>query len=405
MSKKNSCLFGTPILLAFFLFFNIEKVSASLEIDEESPSEIERLISHYKSTLPTIGDTLSPETIIDFLQLFSKKDDVDGREKLIKKTRQLIKKSASLHFILPGFPFKSFNEKKVISPGEIDLADVLALTTLDHLCQEVGKIYEAGACVTIIPDAIRISCFLGVQTQRDDYIFNLRNLLPSEYLHIKEIHEFESKPTTGKPLEEVALFLSKRDADGIEKDPYIPFVRHELDCSFYYKKIKEEILATIRTQRTFRDNFPEELKESVQELSYDEFAGYLTEAIQDNDENQETYKALMRALETQFSLKTMIKKCALINAQEARQLSGYISELFGDYENYLRLSVNQHHKDISQKLPFQILLGNDRTPWHNTLFISSKKEIFLASRNHVEDGYLKEESYRGVSIKWISQSK
>lgn len=405
MSKKNLCFFSTPILLTFFLFFNSEKVNASLDIEEEKSSEIDELISHYKSTLPTMDKVLSPERIVSFLQLFSQKEDVEGVEELVEKTRQLMEKNTPLHFVLPGFPFKSFNETKVISPGEIDLAEVLALATLDHLCHEIESVYDAGACVTLIPDAIRVTCLLGVQTQRETYLSNLRGLLPSKRIHIKEIHDFESKPTTGKSLEEVAFFLSEKNKSGVDKEPYISFVRHELDCAFYSEREKENALARVFSQRTFRDRFPEESKSTVKALSYDGFLLYLKKEIQKENENKETYEALLRALTAQFNINTAIKKCALVNAQEAKQFSGYVAELFGNYENYIRLSVNQHHNDISQKLPIQMVFGSTATPWHNTLFVNSEKGILLKHHDTYKNGYLKKEKYKGVTIRLISQIK
>ncbi|HBN22797.1 MAG TPA: hypothetical protein DD412_06125, partial [Holosporales bacterium] len=297
MSKKNLCFFSTPILLAFFLFFNLEKASASLNNDDEDSSQVDSLIAHYKSTLPAISDERSPESIVAFLQFFSQKKDAEGADKLVEKTRQLMETNEPLSFVLPGFPFKSFNEKKVISPGEIDLGDVLALTILDHLCQKIERVYEAGACVTVVPDAIRISCFLEVQTQREDYISNLRRLLPSDRIRVKEIHEFESKPTTGKSLEEVAFFLSKRGGCGVCDGSGTSFVKHELEGTFYIERKKENALALMRAQRTFRDHFPEELKAAVKDLSYDEFLLYLANAIKKDNENQGTYKKLKNALE------------------------------------------------------------------------------------------------------------
>lgn len=131
----------------------------------------------------------------------------------------------------------------------------------------------------------------------------------------------------------------------------------------------------------------------------------MTKEIEENDENQETYKSLVRALKAQLTLKTTVKKCALVNAQEAKQLSGYMAELFGGYKGHIRISVNQHHKDISQKLPIQLIFGSTSTPWHNTLFINSEKDVLLAFRNGFEGGYLKEENYKGTTIRWVSQIK
>ncbi|HBN22856.1 MAG TPA: hypothetical protein DD412_06425, partial [Holosporales bacterium] len=100
-----------------------------------------------------------------------------------------------------------------------------------------------------------------------------------------------------------------------------------------------------------------------------------------------------------------IKKCTLINLQEAKQFSEYMAELFEGYETHIRLSVNKRHEDISQKLFVQMIFGSTVTPWHNTLFINSEKGILLAFRNSFEGGYLKEECYKGITIRWVSQSK
>lgn len=69
----------------------------------------------------------------------------------IQRALGFVRRGKPLHFVLPAFPAKSPNPKKVL--GHLpDTAERVALTFLHNLCVNIQKIYRPGARVTICSD-------------------------------------------------------------------------------------------------------------------------------------------------------------------------------------------------------------------------------------------------------------
>jgi pyoverdine/dityrosine biosynthesis protein Dit1/AcrR family transcriptional regulator len=79
----------------------------------------------------------------------------------LPKVRRFVINNEPVHFLLPAFPAKSPNPKKVL--GRLpDMADELALGFLEGVCREIKEHYPPGARVTICSDGRVFSDLVGV---------------------------------------------------------------------------------------------------------------------------------------------------------------------------------------------------------------------------------------------------
>jgi pyoverdine/dityrosine biosynthesis protein Dit1 len=75
--------------------------------------------------------------------------------------RRFVAAGEAVHFILPAFPAKSPNPRKVL--GRLpDMAEELALRFLEGVCREIREVYAPGARVTICSDGRVFSDLVGV---------------------------------------------------------------------------------------------------------------------------------------------------------------------------------------------------------------------------------------------------
>ena len=56
-----------------------------------------------------------------------------------------------ISMLLPAFPWKNPNTDKVLSLHP-DLGEELSLARLNHLCEEIEKVYSYGASITLVAD-------------------------------------------------------------------------------------------------------------------------------------------------------------------------------------------------------------------------------------------------------------
>lgn len=82
-----------------------------------------------------------------------------------------------IHFILPAFPAKSPNNRKVL--GSLpDLGEEIALRTLEDLCMEISTVYPPGAKMTICSDGRIFSDLVGVTDQLvTEYVEGIKQLI------------------------------------------------------------------------------------------------------------------------------------------------------------------------------------------------------------------------------------
>jgi L-tyrosine isonitrile synthase len=77
------------------------------------------------------------------------------------KIARFIQQGEEVHFVIPAFPAKSPNKKKVLGALP-DLGELMALNFLQSMCDYVGYFYSPGARVTICSDGHVFSDVVGV---------------------------------------------------------------------------------------------------------------------------------------------------------------------------------------------------------------------------------------------------
>jgi pyoverdine/dityrosine biosynthesis protein Dit1 len=83
----------------------------------------------------------------------------------LPKVRRFVMGDEPVHFLLPSFPAKSPNRRKVLGILP-DMAEELALKYLERVCREITEQYPPGARVTICSDGRVFSDLVGV-AERD----------------------------------------------------------------------------------------------------------------------------------------------------------------------------------------------------------------------------------------------
>lgn len=82
----------------------------------------------------------------------------------LPKVRRFVRAGEPIHFLLPAFPAKSPNPKKVL--GRLpDMAEELALNFLQQGCEEIAGLYSPGARITICSDGRVFSDLVGVSDE------------------------------------------------------------------------------------------------------------------------------------------------------------------------------------------------------------------------------------------------
>lgn len=100
-----------------------------------------------------------PQKIVEVLKRFCLHSSKDGPQKEVGKVFEStpgklkldITANHPITMVLPAFPWKSPNKDKVLGDGA-DLGEELGLAKLNHLCEEISKIYPYGARLILICD-------------------------------------------------------------------------------------------------------------------------------------------------------------------------------------------------------------------------------------------------------------
>lgn len=134
--------YGTGIKLVCFPSMdcasNISSSPPSMSFEEPTRNVVEDVIGILKRFSQHANDDPSHET-----EVFKH----DAREKL----ENFISERREITLVLPAFPWKNRNTEKVIGRHP-DLGEELGLARLNHLCEEIRKVYMFGARVHLIAD-------------------------------------------------------------------------------------------------------------------------------------------------------------------------------------------------------------------------------------------------------------
>ncbi|MFD4402301.1 L-tyrosine/L-tryptophan isonitrile synthase family protein [Nocardia sp. NPDC058499] len=97
----------------------------------------------------------------------------------LKKIVRQLEAEQPVHLVIPAFPAKSRNRGKVL--GRLpDMAEVLALESLQSLCDQVSSVHPPGAVITICSDGHVFSDALEIPDEHvDDYGAALQRIIRS----------------------------------------------------------------------------------------------------------------------------------------------------------------------------------------------------------------------------------
>jgi len=95
----------------------------------------------------------------------------------LPKVRRWIARDEPIHFLLPAFPAKSPNTKKVLGPLP-DMAEEVALEFLENVCAELRQLYTPGARISICSDGRVFSDLVGVSDEDvSNYATDLKRII------------------------------------------------------------------------------------------------------------------------------------------------------------------------------------------------------------------------------------
>lgn len=250
---------------------------------------------------------------------------------LFKRIASKMEKSEKLVFLLPAFPAKSPSPLK--TSGELpDLGEVLALKSLQDLCEKITAIYAPGAKVVICSDGRVFSDVVNVSDESiNKYQQGIQDI----------INEFD------------LIHLETFALDDLYPDQHGDELRNRLIGQF--AKSLEEVKHLVRVQ----------------------------------DDYQRLFNGLHRfLLEDMVSMnktesKNQISKAAKECTYELMRRSDAWSELLNHYfKDDLRLSIHPYQLE-HEKFGIKLVSSSSKwaTPWHNvTVKIKDKFELM-----HLQD--------------------
>jgi pyoverdine/dityrosine biosynthesis protein Dit1 len=102
---------------------------------------------------------LDIDAILATFRRFSQLEDQEHPDKapeyedaVASKIRDYHKNGKPISLLLPAAPFKNPCPEKVLDTKSPDFAEELGLSRLNHLCDELTKVYSYGAELTMISD-------------------------------------------------------------------------------------------------------------------------------------------------------------------------------------------------------------------------------------------------------------
>ncbi|WP_372364443.1 L-tyrosine/L-tryptophan isonitrile synthase family protein [Candidatus Uabimicrobium sp. HlEnr_7] len=260
------------------------------------------------------------------LHLFSSVQAVHG-----EKLDNYIDKNCKIQMVLPAFPAKSPNNEKI--SGKLpDMAEVLALKSLNNLCNEIAHIYDPGAEIIICSDGHIFSDLVAVDdADVDIYYQKLINII--DKFQLQNLRTFCLNDVfSGKTLDEMRIIVTEKYGAPIEE-------------------IKNSV--KIDSSQTFLFN-------GIHRFIFED-------RLVLDEENSRNY---IRNYSKQLTYKII---------QRSNAWSALVEDFFSEA---VRLSIHPHGIR-SGKLGIQMVACRDRwgTPWHNILLFDGEKFILTHKKS------------------------
>ncbi|KAJ5788033.1 Pyoverdine biosynthesis [Penicillium paradoxum] len=292
-----------------------------------------------------------PQRIVAVLKRFCLHSSSDDHQKEVgrvfesvpEKLKVNITANHPITMILPAFPWKNPNKDKVLGDGA-DLGEGMGLAKLNHLCEEISKIYPYGARLILICDGPVYNDLVGVpDDEYYDYGMELRQMAQEK--HFSSIQFIR-----------LMDLLGLGDGENVSKQEYLRLVstcREKLMSSTYFDPrfdIEHELETNPDTKTTYESYFSRISEDLKWAKGFDPVVAA---------------DPALYAAEVSGMAKTMINR-----------LIAYEAVIDATLGKYIRLSI---HPSLGRnKISIPLLRQGDLfgdMPWHASIVVLSNGEI------------------------------
>ncbi|KAJ5400494.1 hypothetical protein N7465_010983 [Penicillium sp. CMV-2018d] len=292
-----------------------------------------------------------PRKVVEVLKRFCLHSSKDGHQKDIgrvfesvpEKLKVNITANQPITMVLPAFPWKSPNQDKVLGYGA-DLGEEMGLAKLNHLCEEISKVYPYGARLILICDGPVYNDLVGVpDDEYYDYGIELRKIAQKKHFSCIQFTRLMN-------------LLGLGDGEKIPKADYLCLVstcREKLMSPTYFDPtfdIDHELRTNPDTKTTYQSYFSRISEDLKWAKGFDPLVAA---------------DPTLYATEVSKMAKTMINR-----------LIAYEAVINATLGKYIRLSI---HPSLGRnKISIPLLRQGDMfgdMPWHASVVVLSNGEI------------------------------
>ncbi|OQD64464.1 hypothetical protein PENPOL_c007G07631 [Penicillium polonicum] len=292
-----------------------------------------------------------PQKVVEVLKRFCLHSSKDGHQKntgrvfesVSEKLKVNITANQPITMVLPAFPWKSPNQDKVLGYGA-DLGEEMGLAKLNHLCEEISKVYPYGARLILICDGPVYNDLVGVpDDEYYDYGTELRKIAQKKHFSCIQFTRLMN-------------LLGLGDGEKIPKADYLRLVstcREKLMSPTYFDPtfdVDHELRTNPDTEATYQSYFSRISEDLKWAKGFDPLVAA---------------DPTLYATEVSKMAKTMINR-----------LIAYEAVINATLGKYIRLSI---HPSLGRnKISIPLLRQGDMfgdMPWHASVVVLSNGEI------------------------------
>ncbi|KAJ3538273.1 hypothetical protein NM208_g5974 [Fusarium decemcellulare] len=269
------------------------------------------------------------------------------------RIRDLHSARSPLTLLLPAFPWKNPNTDKVLS-GDPDLGEELGLARLNHLCEELGKIYPYGARLTLVADGPVYNDLLAIpDSDFYDYGVKLRQLAKAKgFSHIIFTRLLDVLDLGNGDELSKKDYLAKAD---ISRQVMERFLGADFNLASQIEKHPDTTLTYQKYIRSAREDlrWGPEIDPAVKE-DPDRYAA-------------ETVKVAERMT------RRLLVSAQVISRIISDVLQAYEAALQAKFPGHIRLSI--HRSTGKSKISVPLIPQSDGfglTPWHSSLLVTAE---------------------------------
>ncbi|CAG8171467.1 unnamed protein product [Penicillium salamii] len=290
-----------------------------------------------------------PEKVVQILRRFSlhssngQKDVGKVFDTVVEKVKNDIAANQAITMVLPAFPWKNPNRDKVLGE-DADLGEEWGLAKLNHLCEDISKVYPYGARLILICDGPVYNDLVGVSDEEYyEYGIQLRKIA-------------QEKKFSSIQFIRLMDLLGLGDGEKISKADYlrlVPTCRETLMSPAYFDP-KFDIEHELKTNPDTKTTFDSYFSRILEDLRWSKG---LDPAIAGD--------SALYAAEVSKMAKTMINR-----------LIAYEAVINAALGKYIRLSI---HPSIGRnKISIPLLRQGDQfgdMPWHASVVVLSNGDL------------------------------